>query len=799
MSSIRTRAAFAALLLGAAACAGPRARGPHATSPGRPALLSVPVVGSANQAGALSVAVATPRDARSAMLLASVLAERIGARGEREGLFLRSSVEAGFGADGARVTMPLASGHEAALVRLLRAAYTDPISAAESAALTPKERAYVAWPSVDPAESALARCRGLFHRADASGARDAATTQRELERARVGADGVALGVIAAAGDIERVRDALEANGRWGVASAGTAAQSAAVSAPANGTWWVHPALGNEARAHVLAWAPGRSARAQIALGRMLGEPGALGVPLSALGGGVRLERVDATLVPLGGACLAVSVAWSERTSEEAVAQAVALVRQRLAALSDEATRVAASTPALVMEGAVSPAQIAERAAQIALAERAAGTTDTRFVLEWPTSHGEPPAPTAQALAARLASEEAAGRSPRFALGETLRQGLPESWLLLASPCGTQGESEQDAGASAAYALAAAARASVLAGAAAEPWVEAGRVGLLLHAGVRPGETPGARAERLASAAARAWLGDGLELEAALRRLERADAEGLLDSFAPPSNPWRDVGLANPEGDAHGALAFGSIAALRPFGTTRSRRALREAAVRLRGETLAHGPLVAGYLAASGGEAERARAVLASTRSSTAPCPAPRTPQPAAQQPAASGGRLVRVPRGDTTAPLLVLLRVPEVIAPAALDALASYLDAAIARRLHGRLGAHRVALWGTSPTRVLALHLGVPAAVQDAALAEIRALFLELSSGRGVDATLWSQSRASASAMSLRQQQDFRLAAAAAWERAAALPATPRSEPPAAPPFATLLAPDNLVVIMPEP
>lgn len=769
-----------------AACGGSPARGPRSRLPGRPELDAVSVADSTPATrGALTLAVATPGDARAALLLAELVARRLGERAEQGGLFPRDAVQSGFGAEGYRVTAPLPPGQERRVVELLRASYMDPVSPAEAAALAPKERAYAAWPESDDAQRAEARCRGVFHRAaGAASLRSAEALRKEAQT-----DAITLGVAASAASIERVRQALESGPAWGpmpAASSPTASDS---------SWQVRAVASKQTRVHVLAWEGAKSARAQLALGRMLDDPGALAVPLAALGGGVQLESADATLVPLRGTCLAVTVTWPERADDAAITQAVALIQQRLQALAPSAQGLARG-PRFVAEGATAPAAIAERAALLALAERGAQRASTQHLVEWPQTHGEPAAPSAASLAARLSREEP--RDGGLGFAEAVRSGLPESWLLLASPCGTQGESEQDAGASAAYALAAAARASELTGAHVMPWVEPDRIGLLLHAGARPGESAGARAERLASGAARAWLGDELALEAALRQLEQADAEGQLGAFAPPA-PFAlpaQIGLAFPEGDAHAALAFGEAAVpvLRPFGTVRSRRALRMTSVRLRGETLAHAPLAAGYLASERDEAARARSVLTSTLRSTGPCPAPRaTPE------AASSGRLVRVPESPG-APLLVLLRVPDAVDAANAAAAAAYFDDTLGERLEGRLRRHRVEQWGGAQRgpRALALRLDVPAAAREATLTEIRRWFADLGAGKGVDPARWRAARSRVDALRGAAQDDFRMQTLALWSRAAARPQLPSTTPASQPPFAALCAEANLIVVTPD-
>src|SRR5439155_635443 len=79
----------------------------------------------------------------------------------------------------------------------------------------------------------------------------------------------------------------------------------------------------------------------------------------------------------------------------------------------------------------------------------------------------------------------------------LEPGQGEAWVLIASPCGTDGETETDAGLTALFATAATDEARVSGDARVEPWVTADGVGILVHGPALASETPATHARRLA--------------------------------------------------------------------------------------------------------------------------------------------------------------------------------------------------------------------------------------------------------------------------------------------------------------
>ena len=124
-------------------------------------------------------------------------------------------------------------------------------------------------------------------------------------------------------------------------------------------------------------------------------------------------------------------------------------------------------------------------------------------------------------------------------------GQGELWLLAGSPCGTLGESNEDAGQSALALTLAAQGAS--ADVTLEPWLTADAVGLLAHAARQAGESAEDQASRVARALARALSardasGNALasaqgELFSAVGGEPRPGYARLLDALAPDHTAW----------------------------------------------------------------------------------------------------------------------------------------------------------------------------------------------------------------------------------------------------------------------
>lgn len=280
--------------------------------------------------------------------------------------------------------------------------------------------------------------------------------------------------------------------------------------------------------------------------------------------GYSLERVAYQARPRG-ACLRVDLGLPEGspgpTPKEA-AQAASLVTDEMRAVLATAQGSGRLDENIVEPG--DPRQAAARAAWRALSAQREAAPERRFV----------------ALAVRPEERAAFNgwtsvvsdfetRPPRAPLEARLRAepGQGELWVLLGSPCGTLGESNDDAGQSA-LALTVAARAST-ADVAFEPWLTTDSVGLLAHAPRLSGESPNEQAERVARALARALSerdtgGDALalaqrELFAAIGGMPRPGYARLLDALAPDHVAWLEprgtwASLASSTGDFVAARA-----------------------------------------------------------------------------------------------------------------------------------------------------------------------------------------------------------------------------------------------------
>ncbi|MDB4942896.1 MAG: exonuclease SbcC, partial [Labilithrix sp.] len=224
--------------------------------------------------------------------------------------------------------------------------------------------------------------------------------------------------------------------------------------------------------------------------------------------------------------------------------------------------------------------------------RAAGLLHTSAALGLPLRRGGPASaesplePTRETLAAALARATLSWEKPACEGRVRVEPGQGETWVLLASPCGTESETEQDAGLTALFIAAAAELAKTSPDTHVEPWITPDGAGLLVHGPALPGEGPAAHARRLADLAGRSFAADALPLPA----LGRARAELLR----------RD---AQADGRALGVLA-GALTPGHPswvLATGRDEILARasDAAIAARAEALRTGPLRVAVLAGDG--------------------------------------------------------------------------------------------------------------------------------------------------------------------------------------------------------
>ncbi|HET7543967.1 MAG TPA: hypothetical protein VFK05_29050 [Polyangiaceae bacterium] len=305
----------------------------------------------------------------------------------------------------------------------------------------------------------------------------------------------------------------------------------------------------------------RIADAPAALGAvraLTGGGAALGSRLRTFLPGFALERVAFQARPRG-ACLRVDLSLPEgepSVSPKDAALAVSIV-------SEEA-RAGASSPRSMEENIIEPSdprEAAARAAWRALTDRQEAGPERRIVA---LSVAPSERPRFEGFAATLRDFET--RPARAPLETRVRAepGQSELWLLLGSPCGTLGESNDNAGQSALALTMAAQQAS--AEVALEPWITSDAVGLLAHAPRLARESAGEQAERVARALARALSepGSGSDTLASAQAQLLAAAGGaprpgyvrLLDALAPdhsatlePHGTWLSLAQASREGVA----------------------------------------------------------------------------------------------------------------------------------------------------------------------------------------------------------------------------------------------------------
>jgi len=279
--------------------------------------------------------------------------------------------------------------------------------------------------------------------------------------------------------------------------------------------------------------------------------------------GFRVERVAFHARPRG-ACLRVDVlepAEQSGVPANDASRATQLVTEELRA----ALLAHAQSARVLDENIIEPSdprQAAARAAYRALVARLEPGAPRRLVaLTAPASE------QANFSVFPKLLMEAESHPPRAPLEvrQKSEPGQGEVWLLVGSPCGTLGESNEDAGQTA-LALTLAAQ-DPSNGVALEPWLTADAVGLLAHAPRNAGEGAQQQAERVARALARALTardasGNGLasaqnQLFGELGGEPRPGYARLLDALSPDHSAWLEprgtwAALAQANRDSVGA-------------------------------------------------------------------------------------------------------------------------------------------------------------------------------------------------------------------------------------------------------
>ncbi len=678
--------------------------------------------------GALGVAVTTEgiapaRGADVAVALAALVELRMGPDAEVTPAW-----------DG--LTLHLLAREPAAAVERARRALLTKVTAAELPLVQKRLEALARRPLPDPALAPLARCRG-----EPFGAPHGASpppTLAELEGWRSAAFVRARVALAAVGPAPSVRAVVDAIARGPAWPAGEPAP-----ATSDGAWPATPVvydgapeLGTGQAAVTLAFLVERPRRAVAAAEGLAEAHGPLVSRLAALDGGPRLTDVTATAHPHGG-CLTVKLTWGGLGSDAAsrIATAVALTRQEVQVeLTDAASREPQGLTLARRAG--DPRVAAERAAFWTLiapdpplresTPRVATAIALGHGRDAPTKSGAPPTDPGARLASEIDRALNASREPVIESRVKVEQGQAELWLALASPCGTLGEADLDAGLGGAFALVAAASADGHDDVSVEPIVAQDAIGVLAHARPAPGEPPLALAHRVADVAARAFAADPIDATVAghvradlLARGQGASQRGLLVAAA-ASTPghtswWSPLG----NGEAFGRATEASLLA-------------RASAIR-------SGPLRVAVLAnadaAQGAEATRAADRWVARRPGEARvCPAVATPPPPrpgtyAVESLGFGSEAwiaVPLPKDDEAARASALLTAAMLDGPGGLLA-SSLKSAGLARDFGARV-------LGPSRGAALVIHLASAEGALDAAVAQTRALLDRLRQGAMTEA-----------------------------------------------------------------
>lgn len=569
--------------------------------------------------GAVAIAVTTSGleaaddDPEAAVALAGMVEARLVARG------LAPTVVPSW--SGFRAAVLLTSLDAApAATDVIREALTAQVDDKDVIAARKKLGALASRPLKDASLARWARCVGSPHALPARAAKsgeDLAVPR--LERWRAAAHGlgrVAFAVAAPSAMAESVASAVARGPAWKAGAppptSPTPAEAMSVDVYENasemsGATVVHATLdvgtGSDA----------------VTTAEALGDPhGPLASRLAALDLPFRLREVVGAAEPRGGCVGIVLEAPTSGASGPAasrdlatrVADAVALVHveaqvhlaEGAAASPDGSGGAAAIDGRTLARRAGDAREAAQRAAWWALADawlpqpaatppKSATPIAMRgsIALGIPLRRGGAPSaegavePSREVLAAAVQRATSSWQKPAAEGRARVEPGQGETWVLFASPCGTESESDADAGLTALFAVAAAEMARSSPEARVEPWIVPDGAGLLVHGPALAGETASAQARRLADVVARSFASDPIALPA----LSRARAE-LLRHDA------RSDGAAL--GVLASAIAPGHASWFVPSGRDDTLARSADAAVLARAQALRAGPLRVAVLA-----------------------------------------------------------------------------------------------------------------------------------------------------------------------------------------------------------
>lgn len=512
---------------------------------------------------ALAFASAHDRGSVASVAVSALILSRLAARGINDVMSMPS-------AGGIQLATLCADKAAArAFIEQVTAALATPVAEHDGALRMIQEHlaALRGRPFTGKAEAEVAACSGEVGLAPGTSVPDVTTPagRAELEGYRQSAFSRRASAFAALGSSEFVDAAaseLEDAPRWPSGDAAEDPWPATDSAEADAV--------DGARRLSIALRVADADGALAALRSLSGPRAALSARLRAFLPGFSLERLAFQARPRG-ACLRVDLGLPDGepgvTPREA-ALAVSVV-------SEEA-RAAVMAPSRSLEENIiepsDPRQAAGRAAWRALTGRREAGAERRAVA---IAVRAAERPAFEGFTGVLRELEA--RPARAPLETRLRAepGQSELWVLLGSPCGTLGESNDNAGQSALALTMAAHEAS--ADVELEPWITADAVGLLAHSPRLKLESANEQAERVARALARALsersgAGDSLavaqgELFASVGGAPRPGYARLLDALAPDHSAW-----------------------LEPRGTWASLAQANRDSVSARARELLHGPL-----------------------------------------------------------------------------------------------------------------------------------------------------------------------------------------------------------------
>jgi hypothetical protein len=270
----------------------------------------------------------------------------------------------------------------------------------------------------------------------------------------------------------------------------------------------------------------------------------------------RIERSTATARPRG-ACLRVDAlppSGDPGPTGVEVARVLALVSEEMDREVAEAPRSAGSAFEEALLRPTDPGDAAAAAAWRGLSDRLPAGAPRRLV-----AYVAPTADRTRIDLGRAMAEVREAQSKPF-LETRVRVELGQSgfWALLASTCGTAGESLMDAGEAASLVSAFALVQKSRDGVSFEPWIAPDGVGLLAHAPRRSAsETPAEQARRVASA-----LGDLIATTRPTPTVRLSAHEELLDAIGRSPRPGLALSLEElSQGHPSWLEPRGSIAAL----------------------------------------------------------------------------------------------------------------------------------------------------------------------------------------------------------------------------------------------